>query len=296
MKKIIQFLAILSIIHAFVPSVILAWDDPNFKIFEANTKAYARDVNTNFEIVEAAVNSKQDQIVGECSEGELVQGIDPNSNLICQEDNVGVTSIEEVVVGSGLKSTTVDRSVYLEIDTNGIETSHIENGTITNEDISISANIDVAKILGNVGFNYNKPDGQPLFPTGCLPQNFTISDPNMITLKSLEINAPAEGYILLYHSGYIEFGENKNIIEVGIGGSPTRFLDGCNYLEMGKQTGVGTDSYVIPYNVMAVAKVEAGKKEFFALARRKLDYTETATVFPKNLIAIFIPSSKLYNI
>jgi hypothetical protein len=63
-------------------------------------------------------------------------------------DNVGSGDISEITAGEGLAGGGTSGTINLYLDTAGVLTKHIANGTITNEDINASAAISVGKISG----------------------------------------------------------------------------------------------------------------------------------------------------
>ncbi len=63
-------------------------------------------------------------------------------------DNIGSGDISEITAGEGLAGGGTSGTINLYLDTAGVLTKHIANGTIINEDISASAAIAVNKIAG----------------------------------------------------------------------------------------------------------------------------------------------------
>ena len=69
--------------------------------FESGNTAVAADVNTNFNDVKSAVNTKQDQVINTCNPGQSIRVINPDGSVVCEDDSIG-GDISGVTAGSGL--------------------------------------------------------------------------------------------------------------------------------------------------------------------------------------------------
>jgi len=164
-----------------------------------------------------------------------------------------------------------------ELGANAVNTGSIVDGTIINADISASAAIAASKIFGDVGVEYVGPGSTASWSDGQFDTR---------VIRSVTINAPTNGYILIIHSGSsIFFSENRYLeVGIGIGASP------MFQVELGWLDGSSTQRFYMPYSVAGVIAVNAGTftVNAFGIPNSTFD-TGLVRLLPESLVAVFIP-------
>jgi hypothetical protein len=167
---------------------------------------------------------------------------------------------------------------FFELTNNSIGSQHIINGTIKNEDVSATANIDISKILGTSGVAFS-------FPTTF--KSWSNGTYQIQTLTTITMDIPKDGYVLLIHSGYVVFFSFNRTMDVGIGTSSTEILNG---VRVGTLDGSSTNRYEEAYSAAYVVQVAAGTHTFYALAEGNSVFkTGSVNVSPSSFIGVFIP-------
>jgi hypothetical protein len=164
----------------------------------------------------------------------------------------------------------------MDVMDNSITTNKINDGTITNSDISNSAAISISKISGDAGIEYNNIGSA---------SGITTTATN---LGSITINCPTSGYVLLMITGNAIFFGDNTIVNVGLSTSSSAI--NLNYARTGRHDGSGTLRYVNNFTTFDIVSVNAGSNTFYGVALKEVSFS-TNTVNLGNLIltGIFIP-------
>jgi hypothetical protein len=111
-------------------------------------------------------------------------------------------------------------------------------------------------------------------------------------MGTVTLTAPTNGFALVIHTGYAEFSGGGTLITIGTGTDPSTITDG---IVMGHQGSI-VGSFSLPYTTTSIATVNRDETSTFnALVELDLDFPDNSvTVFPQNLIAVFIGIDKLY--
>lgn len=84
--------------------------------FNSGDPSSASDVNTNFETLRSAVNTKQDKVVGSCSGGgQAIAVINDDGTVVCEPDSDSGGDITDIFPGAGLSGGGSTGSVTLSI-------------------------------------------------------------------------------------------------------------------------------------------------------------------------------------
>lgn len=161
---------------------------------------------------------------------------------------------------------------------NAVTTVKIANGTIKDEDVSASAAIDIAKISGDAGLEYNHTNTM---------QSWGGGQYAMKTMSTITVTAPHAGYVLLTHTGFGVFFSQGREMSVGVGTTATTMI---TKVDLGYLDGSSTNRFEIPYSVSAVVSVAEGTHTFYALCEGNSTFdTGSVNMVPSSFTGIFIP-------
>lgn len=133
-----------------------------------------------------------------------------------------------------------------------IDGFNIIDGSITDDDVDASAAIDISKIFGSAGVDYN---------TDLISQEVTIT---VTELASVTIACPKAGRVILCLSGEMTIHGNHTLVEVGFGtaGSPFAYSH-----TLGRHDPSGSEYYKLSFCPVYVLSVAAGSWTYTANAQ-----------------------------
>lgn len=166
-----------------------------------------------------------------------------------------------------------------DVANSSITSAKIADGTITDADVNATANINISKILGAAGIEFNYPSDYKVWNAGQI---------QMQTMATITMDVPSSGYVLLIHSGYITFSSFQRVMEVGVGTNSTGMINNAG--RVGTLDGTSTNRYIESYSVSHVASVTAGPRTFYALACGESSFSTGVTVVTTTaFVGVFIP-------
>jgi len=172
-----------------------------------------------------------------------------------------------------------------ELAPNSVYSVDIANGTILNEDINAAAAIAVSKIFGDIGFDYWQAQT-------VVSESWTTGVYDMRNLASVSITAPTSGYVLVLFNGYMYCDNEDRMMRVGVG---TTSSTHDVFENVGRPEGTGTVTLYGHFTTTRVYDVAAGTHTYYGNVEGYSSYASgDAWLYPKNLIAIFIPDAKRY--
>lgn len=170
----------------------------------------------------------QRRVVGTCAAGSSIRVIGANGSVTCEVDDVGgggSGDITDVLAGSGLTGGGSTGSVTLSVAPNGIDSSHISNGSITGSDILATTTATLGGLVVNGATDVN--GSLDVSATIDAAEIRLINDAGYLRLydsagtseQSRLYSSSSDKYFYDFAQGRYVFRSNSN--GVGIGTSPS---------------------------------------------------------------------------
>lgn len=164
------------------------------------------------------------------------------------------------------------------IANNAITSEKIKNETIVDDDIDANAAIAISKLYGDVGVDWTNFDSYPNLGT------------DIVSLGSVTITAPTDGYIVAYLTGGAVFFGDNTVMNIGISSTSTNYSLADGSVSLGRLDGSGTDRYYDNYSVMWAGAVIQGDVTLYAIANKISVFSaQTINLTAGKLTIIFIP-------
>ena len=139
---------------AMMTLIVAAWGSNvgTLNVFAPNSVISSAAVNSNFEQIKTAVNSKQDRVTGKCTTAQGINTVNANGTVLCSTIPQGDITSVQPTTGGGLTGGGIAGNVFLGLGTGTVTATHLgANSVGTSEvaDNSLTAN-DLAS--NSVGF------------------------------------------------------------------------------------------------------------------------------------------------
>jgi hypothetical protein len=260
--------------------------DPELETFVAGETASASDVNSNFDVVQAAVNDNDSRIT--TLEGDVIRGVTAGSGLTGggSSGNVTVSVGTGTITATHLGTNSVGADEIAanavgtsEIADNSVTSADIANGTITGTDIASSTIYDT-NIGDEPGIEYTSNGG-----------GATIGSTSA-SLGSMQLTTPTSGYVLVIASGSVYWSiasaaQGMCRLRISTAAGDTGEGEGVQFIRF--QSGLGTGTFSFPFSILRVYSVAASTYTFYLNAVHQV-VNGTLKSDDWTMSAIFIPT------